>query len=453
MHATQQGAFRLLLTAIGVSALGSRITRTALPMAAILLLGATPLQLGWLSVLGVLPGALVAWWAGAWIDRRSRRAVLIGADCVRALLIATIPVTALLGTLTLIQLGVVAALVCMAGVLFEIADHAYLPVIVPSGHLVAANSKRETVDALAEITGPPLGGALVQWLTAPFALAIDACSFVVSALLIGRIRAREPLRDRLRVIARNDLSALTFQNLVRKLLAISRWTASAARWRRSSIKKGNQAMKLARAACQFVIVLALFVGTVNVSATPITLTFSGSLTSSFGSLNAGNAFSGSYTFDPLVAATGNSSFAVFNNLLSASLTIGSFFATIGPGTGLAELQQDNVPGADRYALVGRNPVGSALIGGLNISLIGFRLDGTSGTAISNALTLLTNPSLASFTSNTFLIFFGEGANLQVVTGTLNTLKVSAVPEPGTLVLLAAALFAAGVMGRRVRTAV
>lgn len=212
-------------------------------------------------------------------------------------------------------------------------------------------------------------------------------------------------------------------------------------------------MKLARAACQFVIVLALFVGTVNVSATPITLTFSGSLTSSFGSLNAGNAFSGSYTFDPLVAATGNSSFAVFNNLLSASLTIGSFFATIGPGTGLAELQQDNVPGADRYALVGRNPVGSALIGGLNISLIGFRLDGTSGTAISNALTLLTNPSLASFTSNTFLIFFGEGANLQVVTGTLNTLKVSAVPEPGTLVLLAAALFAAGVMGRRVRTAV
>jgi hypothetical protein len=105
-------------------------------------------------------------------------------------------VTALLGTLTLIQLGVVAALVCMAGVLFEIADHAYLPVIVPSGHLVAANSKRETVDALAEITGPPLGGALVQWLTAPFALAIDACSFVVSALLIGRISAREPIHER-----------------------------------------------------------------------------------------------------------------------------------------------------------------------------------------------------------------------------------------------------------------
>jgi len=195
LNATQQRDFRMLLTAIGVSAVGSRVTRTALPMAAILLLGASPLQLGWLSVLGVLPGALVAWWAGAWIDRRSRRAVLIGADWARALLIASVPVAALLGTLTLVHLGLVAALVCVATVLFEIADHAYLPVIVPSGRLVAANSKRETVDALAEITGPPLGGALVQWLTAPFALAIDACSFVVSALLIRRIRAREPWHD------------------------------------------------------------------------------------------------------------------------------------------------------------------------------------------------------------------------------------------------------------------
>jgi len=192
----QRRAFHLLLTAVGVSAVGSRVTRTALPMAAILLLGATPLQLGWLSVLGVLPGALVAWWAGAWIDRRSRRAVLIGADWVRALLIASIPVAALFGTLTLIQLGAVAAMVCMTTVLFDIADHAYLPVIVPSEYLVAANSKRETIDALAEITGPPLGGALVQWLTAPFALAIDACSFVVSALLIGRIRVAEPVHDR-----------------------------------------------------------------------------------------------------------------------------------------------------------------------------------------------------------------------------------------------------------------
>jgi len=96
---------------------------------------------------------------------------------------------------TLLQLGLVAAFMCVATVLFEIADHAYLPVIIPSEHLVPANSKREAINAVAEITGPSLGGALVQWLTAPFALAVDACSFVVSALLIGRMRAREPLTN------------------------------------------------------------------------------------------------------------------------------------------------------------------------------------------------------------------------------------------------------------------
>jgi Na+/melibiose symporter-like transporter len=183
--------FRFLLTASGISAVGSRITRTAVPMAAVLLLGATPLELGWLSVLGVLPGALVAWWAGAWIDRRSRRTVMIAADWMRAVVIASVPLAAVLGTVTLIQLGLVAAFMCVATVLFEIADHAYLPVIIPSEHLVPANSKREAIEAIAEISGPSLGGALVQWLTAPFALAVDACSFVVSALLIGRMSTRE----------------------------------------------------------------------------------------------------------------------------------------------------------------------------------------------------------------------------------------------------------------------
>jgi MFS family permease len=190
--AARRRDFCLLLGAVGVSAIGSRVTRTALPMVAILVLGATPLELGWLSVLGVLPGALVAWWAGAWIDRRSRRAVMVATDWARALLVATVPVAAMMDVLALPQLFVVSALVCMASVLFEIADHAFLPVLVPAERLVDANSRRETIDAVAEISGPPLGGLLVQWLSAALALAVDALSFVGSALLIGRIRAQEP---------------------------------------------------------------------------------------------------------------------------------------------------------------------------------------------------------------------------------------------------------------------
>ena len=157
------------------------------------------------------------------------------------------------------------------------------------------------------------------------------------------------------------------------------------------------------------------------SASAITISFSSTLTSSLGSLNTGDAFSGSYTFDPTIAATATSTSntAVFDNLLGASLTIGSFTATVGPGVGLAEIQQDHaVGGEDRYGLVARNPVGSSQIGGLDITSFGFRLDDFTETTIADALTLLTNPVLADFSPATFLIFFGQptDTNFQVVTG-------------------------------------
>jgi hypothetical protein len=190
--------------------------------------------------------------------------------------------------------------------------------------------------------------------------------------------------------------------------------------------------------------LMLSLSASGASASIITYNFAGTLTSSFGTLNSGDPFSGSYTIDSSVAPRGSStsSFSFFDDLLSATLTVGSFSATIGPGSGLPELQQDNVAGADRYGLVGRNPVGSSQIGGLDISSIGFRLDDTTGTAISDAIILLTNPTLSSFTSNTFLLFFsGPTGQFEVVTGTLSSL--STAPEPATLALLCLGLAGLG----------
>jgi len=187
------------------------------------------------------------------------------------------------------------------------------------------------------------------------------------------------------------------------------------------------------------------------SATAITIAFSGTLTSSLGSLNAGDAFSGSYTFDPTVAGSGTSSQAVFDDLLSASLTIGTFTATVGPGVGLAEIQQDHaVGGEDRYGLVARNPVGSSQIGGLDITSFGFRLDDFTETTIADALTLLTNPSLADFSPATFLIFFGQptDTDFQVVTGAFSTLTVTTVPEPATWALVVLSLAALGFVRAR-----
>lgn len=183
--------FLLLWSAQGISAVGSRVTRTALPMAAILVIGASAIDLGVLSVALTLPGALLAWLAGGWIDRHRRRPVLIAADLARAVALLAIPAAALTGNLSLSLLYAVAVIVGICAVVFTVADHVFITNLVAPDLLLDANGKREAADATAEITGPALGGALVAWLTAPIAIAFDALTFVVSALLIGRIRREE----------------------------------------------------------------------------------------------------------------------------------------------------------------------------------------------------------------------------------------------------------------------
>ena len=106
---------------------------------------------------------------------------------------AAIPAAAWWGALSLPLLYAVAAITGVATVLFELADHVLITDLVGREQLLEANGKREAVDAVAEITGPALGGALVAWLTAPIAIAADAASFVASALLIARIRKRETI--------------------------------------------------------------------------------------------------------------------------------------------------------------------------------------------------------------------------------------------------------------------
>ncbi len=183
--------FLLLWSAQGISAVGSRITRTALPMAAILAVGASAIDLGFLTVALTLPGVAIAMFAGGWVDRHRRRPLLIAADLLRAAALLAIPAAALVGRLSLPLLYIVAVIVGACSVLFTVADHVFITDLVAPKRLLDANGKREAVDAIAEITGPALGGALVAWLTAPIAIAVDAATFVGSALLIGGIRRRE----------------------------------------------------------------------------------------------------------------------------------------------------------------------------------------------------------------------------------------------------------------------
>ncbi|HYD99492.1 MAG TPA: MFS transporter [Alphaproteobacteria bacterium] len=183
--------FLKLWGAQAVSAMGSRITREGLPLTAVLLLGATAGELGLLVALAALPGVLLSPFAGAWIDRTRRRRVLILADIARALLLATVPLAAWWGWLSISQIVLVAAAVATFSMLFEIADNAYLPSLVGRDQLLEGNTKLATTDAVAEVGGPALAGLLVQLLTAPVAILVDALSYLWSALLLATIRRPE----------------------------------------------------------------------------------------------------------------------------------------------------------------------------------------------------------------------------------------------------------------------
>lgn len=160
-------------------------------MAAILSIHATPAQLGILTALARGPGIVVGLVAGGVVDRSSRKRVMIASDLARTALIVTVPLAAWFGVLTMLQLCVVAALVGAAGVLFDIADHAFLPSLIDREFLLDGNARLSVTESVAEIGGPALAGTLFQLFTAPFAMLGTSVTYLVSALFLFGIPARE----------------------------------------------------------------------------------------------------------------------------------------------------------------------------------------------------------------------------------------------------------------------
>ena len=175
-------------SAATISVFGSFVTRIALPFVAILTLHAGALEVAVLRSLDLVAALLVGFVAGAWVDRLRRRPVLIWADIGRAVLLGTIPVAAIGGWLTLPQVFIVSALAAVLTTFFDVADHAYLPTVVERSELVRANGALAATSSAMEFVAFGVAGFLVNLLTAPIAIAIDALSFVASALLLGSIR-------------------------------------------------------------------------------------------------------------------------------------------------------------------------------------------------------------------------------------------------------------------------
>jgi len=185
-------AFMRLWVGQSISLLGSRVTIIALPLTAVYALHATAFEMGVLTAAGSLAYLLVGLPAGVWVDRLPRRPVMIVADLGRAILLTSIPIASILGLLSMGQLYLVALLVGVLTVFFDVAYQSLLPSVVRTDQLLEANSKLQVSESVTQVAGPGVGGGLVQLLGVPVAIAADAVSFIVSALSLLLVRAREP---------------------------------------------------------------------------------------------------------------------------------------------------------------------------------------------------------------------------------------------------------------------
>ena len=175
-----------------VSHFGSLIGGIALQLTAILWLDASAAQVSLLAAAQLVPGFVVGLAAGVWVDRLQRRPIMIAADLGRAAALGSIPVAAVFGVLTIEQLYAVGFVTSALSVFFDAAYQAYLPTLIARDDLLEGNSKLTASASMAEVMSFSLSGWLVQLLKGPGAVAIDALSFVGSALFLSRIRTPEP---------------------------------------------------------------------------------------------------------------------------------------------------------------------------------------------------------------------------------------------------------------------
>jgi MFS family permease len=184
-------AFVRVWSAATISVFGSLITGIAFPFVAIEVLGAGAFEIAVLRTLDLGATLIFGFVAGVWVDRLRRRPVLIWADLGRAVLLGSVPVAFVAGVLSFPQLMVVTAAAAVLTTFFDAADNAYLPAIVERDHLVEANSALRASGSVAEFVSFGIAGFLVQILSGPITIAIDAMTFLASALLLGSIRREE----------------------------------------------------------------------------------------------------------------------------------------------------------------------------------------------------------------------------------------------------------------------
>jgi MFS family permease len=181
------------MAAQSASTFGSFITRAALPLLAIIGLGISAEEAAIIAGVDLIAATLASQIAGVWIDRLPRRPVMIAADLLRALLLASIPLAAFMtGGVSLLHLILVSAASGACSTAFDIAERSYLAGLVPTPDLRSVLAKVLGIRGAAEFFGFGAAGLLVGSIGGPAAIGVDALTYVASALLLTALRVREP---------------------------------------------------------------------------------------------------------------------------------------------------------------------------------------------------------------------------------------------------------------------
>lgn len=188
--------FRRFWAGEAVSEFGSWISLLALQALVVTDLAAGATGTGLLSAARWLPYLTFGLILGALIDRRARRPVMIGTDLARAVLLLLIPLCWWLGVLSLPLLLAIVVAFATASLMNDSASHAFLPRLVPRGHLQAAHVRIDGTRSVAETAGPAAGGGLLGLVGAPLAVLANSVTFVFSAVMVALTRVEEPPRPR-----------------------------------------------------------------------------------------------------------------------------------------------------------------------------------------------------------------------------------------------------------------
>ncbi len=184
--------FQRLWVAYGVSDFGTYLSMGALPLIAVLVLGSPAWQVALLAAVGLITSAVFALPLGPWIEFRRKRPIMIASDVLRALALLSVPAAFALGALSFAQLCVVAAVQALGQIAFAAAGGAHLKALVPEDGRVRAIGRLEATTWSAVTVGPVLGGLLITGVGKTATIALDAVTFLVSAVGIGRLRTPEP---------------------------------------------------------------------------------------------------------------------------------------------------------------------------------------------------------------------------------------------------------------------